>query len=95
MTVWAAFGPHETPEAAEDVLRRASRAVFREEDLAEHQEWVDSHIENFHKWQAEDRYASAEEIMRRGLLRTAYGRPFREVCARLKMEGLNQTQDAP
>jgi hypothetical protein len=94
VTVWAAFGPHETAEDAEDVFQRASEAVFGDEGLAKHQEWVEGHIKNFHKWQAEDRFASGEKIMRGGLSRTAYGSPFREACAKLKVEALNEAQES-
>ena len=39
ITVWAAFGPYDTAEQAEDFLYRACRAVFGKEGYSAHEKW--------------------------------------------------------
>ena len=67
ITVWAAFGPYDTADNAEDGLYRASRAAFGQEGITEHAEWLQGHIQNFHDWQAEGRFQEAQKMMRAAL----------------------------
>src|SRR5713101_7227992 len=63
MTVWAAFGPYETAQAAEDALRRASREVFGPEGSVNHEDWIQGHVKNFRDWEAESRLEGAQKLM--------------------------------
>ena len=94
ITVWAAFGPYDTAERADDGLRRASRAVFGQEGITEHEEWIQGHVKNFLHWQAKGRFHRAQKMMRTGLLLTAYGHAFEEACKEVKAEALSQAQEA-
>ena len=88
--VWAAFGPYDTAESAEDALRRASNAVFGKEAITEHEEWIQGHLKNFRDWQAEGRFQTAQKIMRAGLLPTAYGHAFEVAFDEVKAEAVAQ-----
>ena len=93
MAVWAAFGPHDTAEPAADGLRRASRAVFGQEGITEHEEWIQGHVKNFLDWEAKGSLQRAQKMMRTGLLLTAYGHAFEEACKQVKAEALTQAQE--
>jgi len=70
ITVWAAFGPYETAQDAEDGLRRAGRAVLGSNGLDQHGEWMQGHVRNFKVWEAEGRFVAAHNFMRKRLLLT-------------------------
>lgn len=88
--VWAAFGPYDTAESAEDALRRASNAVFGKEAVTEHEEWIQGHLKNFREWQAEGRFQTAQKMMRTGLLLTGYGHAFKVACEKVRAEAVAQ-----
>src|SRR6266566_5764327 len=94
ITVWAAFGPYDTADNAEDGLYRASRAAFGQEGITEHAEWLQGHIQNFHDWQAEGRFQEAQKMMRAALLLTSYGRAFEAACKEVKAEAVAQGLEA-
>lgn len=93
MTVWAAFGPYETVEDAEDRLRRACRVVFGNR-INEHDKWMQGHIKNFNDWEAEDRLRQSLKMMCWGLLLTAYGKAYTEACRIFKEEAIAECQGA-
>lgn len=76
MVVWATFAPYETAQDAGDGLRRASRAVFGQEGIDEHKDWMEGHIKNFLEWEAEGHFLEAQTMMCQGLLPNAYGQAF-------------------
>jgi hypothetical protein len=94
ITVWAAFGPYESAQDAEDSLRRAGRAVFGSNGVDEHEEWIQGHVRNFKEWEAEDRFVAAHNFMRNGLLLTGYGQPFEKACQTVKEEIVNRGLEA-
>ena len=93
ITVWAAFGPYDSADTAADSLRWASRAVFGKTGATEHQEWMEGHIQNFCRWQAESRFPALHEVMRKGLLLTAYGHAFETACQRFRDEAMTDATD--
>lgn len=88
ITVWAAFGPYNSADSAVDSLRWASRAVFGKAGTAKHQEWIEGHIKNFRDWEAQRRSSEVHEMMRKGLLLTAYGRAFKTACQQFRDEAM-------
>lgn len=94
MTVWAAYGPYSTAENAEDVLRTAVRIILGSEGKKENEEWVQGHVGNFHEWEKEGRFESGENLMRKGLLLTAYGSAFNEAFEKIRAEYITQAQEA-
>lgn len=88
MTVWAAFGPYDTAELSEKGLRWASRAVFGPKEIAEHENWILGHAENFRAWEVEGCFSKAHEMMRKGLLLCAYGAAFEKACQGYKDEAM-------
>lgn len=93
MTVWAAFGPYDTAESAEQFLRLASRAVFGQEGITDHEKWIDEHVKNFHKWQAESTLEKMLKMMCAGLLLSAKGRAFETACKQFKEEAEAQVKN--
>jgi hypothetical protein len=88
ITVWAAFGPYDSADAASDSLRWASRAVFGKIGTTKHQEWMDGHIKNFREWEARGSFEKMQKIMRGGLLRSANGHAFETACQRFRDEAM-------
>lgn len=86
MTVWAAFGPYDTAQLSEKGLRWASRAVFGPEGIMVHEKWIRGHAENFRAWEVEGSFSKTHELMRKGLLLSAYGRAFESACQRYRNE---------
>ena len=94
ITVWSAFGPYNSAEDAEIGLNRACSAVFGSEGIAEHKEWIQGHVNNFHEWQAEQRFQKAQKLMRSGLSLTSYGPAFNRACQTVKMAALEEAQES-
>jgi len=94
MTVWAAFGPYDTAEEAEMSLRIASRAVFGSNGVAEHENWIEGHVKNFHDWETENKIKWILRLMRSGFLFISYGRAFNEACQKRRMDALEDAQVA-
>lgn len=94
MTVWAAYGPYSSAKDAEDRPRTVARVVLGSEGFKENEEWVQGHVENFHEWEKEGRYESGENLMRKGLLLTAYGSAFNEAFEKVRAEYIAQAQEA-
>ena len=84
MTVWAAFGPYDTAEFAEDGLRWASSAAFGRDGISKHKKWIQGYIKDFHHWQARGSFQKIQKMMRWGLMLTAYGPVFEETCQRYR-----------
>lgn len=94
ITVWAAFGPYDTAEQAGDGLYRASRAVFGQDGITEHEEWIQGHIRNFHEFQAKGLLQRTQRIMRTSLLLTASGHAFEAACKEMKAEVVTKGLEA-
>jgi hypothetical protein len=92
ITVWAAFGPYETAEIAEDRLHRACRTVFGPKGIVEHEKWMEGHIKNFRDWQAEGTFQRKHKIQQKPLLLTAHGQAFQEACHKMKIEALDDAR---
>lgn len=88
MTVWAAFGPYDTAELSEKGLRRASRAVFGPEGIMAQEKWIMGHADNFRAWELEGSFSKTHELMRKGLLLSAYGRAFESACHQYRNEAM-------
>jgi hypothetical protein len=86
MTVWAAFGPYESVQDAEESLHRSIRAVFGNSNESEHVAWMNGHVENFRTWEASGKLKRSTNFMRRWLLLLAAGRDIKKACARYKEE---------
>lgn len=86
ITVWAAFGPHDTAKDAEDILRRACIAVFGMEGASAHEGWIQEHTQNFCEAEKRGSFLRLQRFMRAWLLLTAYGQPFQEACRALKVQ---------
>lgn len=84
MAVWAAFGPYQTAEKAEDYLRTAIEVVFGSEGVAKHEEWIRGHGENYRQWEAEERLEESQNLLRKGLLLSAHGPAFNEAFRNFK-----------
>ena len=88
MTVWAAFGPYDTAEFAEDGLRWASAAVFGRDGISEHKNWIQGYIKDFHHWQASGSFQKIQKMLRWGLMLTAYGPTFEDACQRFRDQAM-------
>lgn len=86
MGVWAAFGPYESAEDAENSLTRSMRAVFGASNLNEHAVWIKEHADNFRAWENSGTLKQSIELMRRGLAAFAVGPDFEVACANFKEE---------
>ncbi|MCW5786080.1 MAG: hypothetical protein KIT49_01060 [Nitrospira sp.] len=69
-------------------MRWASRAVFGPKEIAEHENWILGHAENFRAWEVEGCFSKAHEMMRKGLLLCAYGAAFEKACQGYKDEAM-------
>src|SRR5437016_9331315 len=91
MTVWAAFGPYESADAAEHSLRQVCGVVFGPDGIGAHEEWIQGHVKNFRDW---DRFARAQKAVISGLLLTAYGRAFKAACKAVQAERVEKAIEA-
>jgi hypothetical protein len=88
ITVWAAFGPYDSADAASDGLRWASRAVFEKKAIDGHDDWVNGHIKNFREWEARGSFEKMQKIMLGGLMLSAYGNAFETACQQFRGEAM-------
>lgn len=92
-TVWAAFGPFNTAQDAEDTFRTVARVVLGLKLSQKDEGWVEGHIQNFHEWEKDGRFEQAENMMRKGLLLTAGGPAFDEAFKNVQAEYGKQVQE--
>lgn len=94
MSVWAAFGPYDSPDDAEYSLNMAVQAVFGSGNMSAHEDWINGHLQNFHLWKEEGRFQDATEMMRSALLQTAYGDAFDAACNDLRNGAITQLNES-
>ncbi len=86
MALWAVFGPYDQAEIATDSLRRACRAVFGQEEMAEQNDWLEKTARIFHDWEAQGQFHSQYKAHRDALLLIARGRAFEKAYRKMKDE---------
>lgn len=86
MRVWAAVGPHESAEEAEDALSITVRDVFGASGVTEHASWIKGHVDNFRMWEQSGTLQLNIESMRRTFAASGAGPDFEAACARFHEE---------
>jgi len=94
LSIWAAFGPYENADDAEDYLHTACRIVLGEEGVVKNQEWIKGHIDNFREWEEGDRFNRSQKVMSMGLRIVAYGKAYNSAFNAMKEELLTTATES-